>query len=40
MDATEGAFGPLSNFPIGLFGESYKEKPEGILEYKVSEQLS
>ena len=21
MDATEGAFGPLSNFPIGLLGE-------------------
>ena len=24
MDPTEGAFGPLSNFPIGLLGESYK----------------
>ena len=24
MDPTEGAFGPLSHFPIGLLGESYK----------------
>ena len=24
MDPTEGAFGPLSDFPIGLLGESYK----------------
>ena len=24
MDLTEGAFGPLSDFPIGLLGESYK----------------
>ena len=24
MDPAEGAFGPLSNFPIGLSGESYK----------------
>ncbi len=24
MDPTEGAFGPLSDFQIGLLGESYK----------------
>ena len=34
MDPTEGAFDPLSHFPLGLLGESYKMKI--IISYQAS----